>query len=227
MLHITYSIYIYISHLANDKYILHIHIHMTFHILHITYTYYIYRYRMIQMHVATKDLNTCTYVYITCIYKVYTYIIQNDAHTYPLLCLISLLLKRSLFGGTTATVPKEDVWPLKMGSTTTAQQKNLSWMSWTWLSDSGQKITMKTSSDPHQLIFYLTHILTFYLAFYVTSCTGNWGPGVPTVLWRSRLRPWSALKSGSALRSGACSWRGGGQEAEAGKRGGQASSDKM
>ena len=128
-------------------------------------------------------------------------------------------------------------------------------------------------SDPHPLTFYLTYILTVYLAFYlrfyltcfltvylaffltsyltfilhifwqsiwlsilifyVTSCTHNWGPAVPTWIWLSQLKPGSAhwvssgarrwrsrLRSGSAhwdlelavevwqfqLRSGACGW---------------------
>ena len=43
-----------------------------------------------------------------------------------------------------------------------------------------------SSNDPHQLIFYLTHILTLYLAFYLTSGTCRWGPAVPIEIWCSR-----------------------------------------
>ena len=118
----------------------------------------------------------CIYIYHVYICK---YIVHTGAvHTNSLLCLISLLLKHILFGGTTATAPKGDA---------------LSLMSWTWLSDSGNKVTMKasakllSSSAPHQLIFCLTHILAFYLAFYVTSCTCKWGLAVPTDIWSSQL----------------------------------------
>ena len=77
-----------------------------------------------------------------------------------------------------------------------------------------------SSSDPRQLMFYLTHILTlypafyltyiltfhlafyltyiltfylaFFVAFYLTSCASRWGPAVPTDIWSSRLKFGSA-----------------------------------
>ena len=63
----------------------------------------------------------------------------------------------------------------------------MSFFEWSPPTEILSDISILTSYLAYSLTFYLAFDLTSLLTFYLTSCTRNWGPAVPTEIWRSRL----------------------------------------